>query len=201
MLEKSTVTADQLDFIIVATKRPDTATPAEANRLLPALNANHAFAFNLNVACAGLAYALHVAARQQPSPTVHLRLELGSVLLSRLVAWQARRTAVLFAAGAGGVLVRALRAPVLPVALCSFGALEMVLLAGELPNHAPFADALPQPSPYFKKHGRAVTQFAISVHSRSINRALELPNQPTEAIAWFLLHLPNARIVQSEHKC
>ena len=200
LLEKSTVTADQLDFIIVATMSPDYATPAEANRLQAALNANHAFAFNLNVACAGFEYALHVADRLMTSPTVHQGLVIGSEVLSRLVDWHDRRTAVLFADGAGGVLVSDQGAPVQAVDLKSFGDTEMVLLAGEQANQSPLADAQAQASPYFKMNGRAVYQFAISEVPRSINRALEQANLTTDDIDWFLLHQANARIVQSVNK-
>ena len=118
----------------------------------------------------------------------------------RLVDWHDRRTAVLFADGAGGVLVSDQGAPVQAVDLKSFGDTEMVLLAGEQANQSPLADAQAQASPYFKMNGRAVYQFAISEVPRSINRALEQANLTTDDIDWFLLHQANARIVQSVNK-
>lgn len=201
LLAKAQVAADQLGFIIVATMSPDYATPAEANRLQAALQADHAFAFNINVACAGFEYALHVADRLMTSPTVHQGIVIGSEVLSRLVDWHDRRTAVLFADGAGGVLINDQGFPVQAVDLKSFGDTEMALVAGEQTNHSPFAEApSAKPSPFFKMNGRAVYQFAISEVPRSINRALTQAAVAVDDVDWYLLHQANARIVQSVTK-
>lgn len=91
-------------------------------------------------------------------------------------------------------------APVQAVDLKSFGDTEMVLSAGAQGNQSPFADAVEEPSAYFKMNGRAVYQFAISEVPRSIQRALDQAEMTTDDIDWFLLHQANARIVQSVNK-
>ncbi len=105
LLTQSQVAPAALDFIIVATMSPDHLTPSEANRIQGALKANNAYAFSVNVACAGFVYALHLAANLL-NGTATCGLVIASETLSRLVDWQDRKTAVLFGDGAGGVLVQ-----------------------------------------------------------------------------------------------
>lgn len=193
LLAKSDVSATDLTFIIVATMSPDYATPAEANRLQAAIGATQAFALNVNVACSGFVYALEIAARLLQSG--QHGLVIGSEVLSRLVDWQDRRTAVLFADGAGGVLVTG-DDQILTADLRSFGDSELALTAGQQAPTTQFGPA-PQNQPFFAMDGRAVYQFAIREVPASLNRALTAAQMAPSAIDWYLLHQANARMLTS----
>ncbi|WP_461215817.1 beta-ketoacyl-ACP synthase III [Lacticaseibacillus sp. GG6-2] len=175
LLEASQLPATKIDFIIVATMSPDYLTPSEANRIQAAIEATNAYALSVNVACAGFVYALDLAAHLLQG-TAKYGLVIGSEVLSKLVDWQDRSTAVLFGDGAGGVLLKADEQSLPPADLHSFGDSELVLSAG---------NALGQP--FFKMNGRAVFQFAIREATASIQR---LP--PAD---WVLVHQANARII------
>ncbi len=175
LLDQAHRSAETLDFIIVATMSPDFLTPSEANRIQAALGATNAYALSVNVACAGFVYALDLAAHLLAG-VARSGLVIGSEVLSKLVDWQDRSTAVLFGDGAGGVFVTADEQP-LPLAdLRSFGDSDLVLSAGAA-----------QGRPFFQMNGRAVFQFATREATASIGR---LPRAD-----WVLVHQANARII------
>ena len=62
-------------------------------------------AFDLNAACSGFVYGLVVAHQFIAAGGVDNALVIGSETLSRIVDWDDRTTAVLFADGAGAVVL------------------------------------------------------------------------------------------------
>lgn len=58
MLEKGGISADEIDFIIVATITPDSMMPSTAARVQANIGAKNAFAFDLTAACSGFIFAL-----------------------------------------------------------------------------------------------------------------------------------------------
>ena len=59
-----------------------------------------AFAFDISAACAGFVYALSLA--EKLIRTGSKRLVIGGEVLSKVLDWEDRSTAVLFGDGAGG---------------------------------------------------------------------------------------------------
>jgi len=185
LLANANLDATQLDFIIVATMSPDYATPGEANRIQAAIGASSAFAFNINVACSGFVYAMHLADKLLQNG--HYGIVIGSEVLSRLVDWQDRSTAVLFGDGSGGVLLKGDEAAAPVVDLLSLGDTDLSLKAGG-------------EGKYFAMNGRAVYQFAIREVPNSIQRVLTQAEMVPDQIDWVLLHQANARIIESVAK-
>ena len=177
LLAQAEVAAADIDFIIVATMSPDQQTPSEANLVQAAIAATNAYALSVNVACAGFVYALDLAAHMLQG-SARCGLVIGSEVLSKLVDWQDRSTAVLFGDGAGGVLVTADAQPLPRADLRSFGDTKRALTAGAS-----------QGNPFFQMNGRAVFQFAIREATASISRLPEAD--------WVLIHQANARIVEA----
>ncbi|MHA3065015.1 beta-ketoacyl-ACP synthase III [Lacticaseibacillus saniviri] len=185
LLASANLDATQLDFIIVATMSPDYATPGEANRIQAAIGASSAFAFNINVACSGFVYAMHLADKLLQNG--HYGIVIGSEVLSRLVDWQDRSTAVLFGDGSGGVLLKGDEAAAPVVDLLSLRDTDLSLKAGGEDK-------------YFAMNGRAVYQFAIREVPNSIQRVLTQAEMVPDQIDWVLLHQANARIIESVAK-
>ena len=107
LLEKSKLSAEDLDFIIVATITPDSLMPSTAARVQANIGASRAFAFDLTAACSGFVFALSTAEKFIASGRFQKGLVIGSETLSKAVDWSDRSTAVLFGDGAGGVLLEA----------------------------------------------------------------------------------------------
>ena len=60
-LRKAGVDASEVELVIVATITGDTDTPSTACKVQAQIGADHAVAFDMNAACSGFLYGLHVA--------------------------------------------------------------------------------------------------------------------------------------------
>ncbi|QNP68038.1 ketoacyl-ACP synthase III [Streptomyces roseirectus] len=104
-LEAAGITADQLDYLIVATSTADAPLPPTSSLVQNALGAHRAACFDINIACAGFVYALDIAhglAAQRPGSHV---LVIGADLYSRFLDYTDRGTAVLLGDAAGAAVV------------------------------------------------------------------------------------------------
>ncbi|MEG0268113.1 MAG: beta-ketoacyl-ACP synthase 3, partial [Carnobacterium sp.] len=105
ILGKSDVSADKLDLIIVATMSPDYLSPSTACLVQDYIGASKSMAFDVSAACSGFIYALSVAEKMLSSGKFNYALVLGGEVMSKMIDWSDRSTAVLFGDGAGGVLL------------------------------------------------------------------------------------------------
>lgn len=105
-LERSGLTPDQLDLIIVATSTSPYAMPSTACLVQETLAATNALAFDLNNACAGFAYALDAGVRYLQTGSKNA-LVIGADLGSRLVDPHDRGTVIFFGDGAGAAVLSA----------------------------------------------------------------------------------------------
>jgi 3-oxoacyl-[acyl-carrier-protein] synthase-3 len=94
-----------IDFTILSTTTPDQTVPATSAEVTFALGTSGG-GMDLNAACAGYVYAL-VVARGMIEMGARRVLVIGSDTLSRITDQQDRSTAVLFADGAGAVVLEA----------------------------------------------------------------------------------------------
>jgi 3-oxoacyl-[acyl-carrier-protein] synthase III len=111
-LERAGLEPLALDRIIVATDTPDYLSPATAAVVQAKLGARRAGVFDVNSACAGWVIALDLAARlviTEPDETSIL--VIGAYGMSRFLDEADKKTATLFADGAGAVVVGAGAAP------------------------------------------------------------------------------------------
>jgi 3-oxoacyl-[acyl-carrier-protein] synthase III len=105
-LERASVPADRVDVVVLATTTEDRVCPATAATVQDELGTRGA-AFDLNAACSGFVYALHVAAAMLQTPGIEHALVIGSDRFAAYADPQDRTTAVLFGDGAGAVLLGA----------------------------------------------------------------------------------------------
>ena len=199
LLQKANLKPEQLDFIIVATMSPDYLTPSTAAIVQGKLQAGHALAFDINAACSGFIYALAIADKLLAGP-YQRGLVIGAEVLSKLIDWQERSTAVLFGDGSGGVLVEknSQAEGIVAEDLAAFGELGTKLTAGYQPLCSPYSsDKIATHKKYFEMDGRAVYDFATHEVPNSINRVLTKANWEKEDVQWFLLHQANGRIISA----
>jgi 3-oxoacyl-[acyl-carrier-protein] synthase-3 len=97
---------DDVDLIIVATSTPDFPFPSVAALLQEKLGISGSTgAIDLSAACAGFAYALHVAEGLVASGLHRKVLVFGADTLSKITDYTDRTTCILFGDGAGAMLV------------------------------------------------------------------------------------------------
>ena len=106
-LEAAGLVPMDLDTIILATCTPDHPIPGAAPVIQHKLGAKKAAAFDLNAACSGWLYGLHVADGLVQSGKAKNVLLIGAEFLTRFVDYTDRGTCVLFGDGAGATVLKA----------------------------------------------------------------------------------------------
>ncbi|MGT2826162.1 beta-ketoacyl-ACP synthase III [Streptococcus himalayensis] len=195
LLEKAQITADELDFIIVATMTPDSMMPSTAARVQAAIKARNAFAFDVTAACSGFVFALSTGEKFIASGRYKRGLIIGSETVSKTLDWSDRSTAVLFGDGAGGVLLEASHQQhFLAESQGTDGSRGACLTSGQTSLQSPFSEK-EITEPYLQMDGRAVFDFATRDVSKSIKETIAASGLVPEEIDWFLLHQANVRIL------
>ncbi|MBX9116404.1 ketoacyl-ACP synthase III [Enterococcus casseliflavus] len=190
LLQDAQLSAESLDFILVATITPDFNTPAVACQVQGAIGAVNAFVFDISAACAGFVYALSMAEKLIRTGAKK-GLVIGGEVLSKVLDWNDRSTAVLFGDGAGGLLLEASSEQhLLKESLKADGTRGMSLTSGFRTNENPFSQNAPAYSACMQMIGREIFDFATRDVVASINDLTQ-----DEAIDYFLLHQANSRIL------
>ena len=105
-LERAGISASDLDLIIVSTDTPDYLSPGTSVVVQAKLGAEKAGCYDVNSACAGWVTALDQGARYlMTEPAMKYVLVAGGYGMSRFLDLKDKRTANLFADGAGAVVL------------------------------------------------------------------------------------------------
>lgn len=105
-LDNAGVTAAELDLILVASDTPDYLSPGTASAVQHKLGAHQAGTFDVNCACASWVTALDTGAKAIVADADYRRvLVIGAYAMTRFLDWKDKRTATLFADGAGAVVL------------------------------------------------------------------------------------------------
>jgi 3-oxoacyl-[acyl-carrier-protein] synthase-3 len=106
-LEKAGVAPQEIDLIILSTDTPDYLSPGTSVVVQHKLGAVNAACYDVNSACAGWVTALDQGARYiATEPSYRYVLVAGGYGMSRFINLDDKRTANLFADGAGAALLR-----------------------------------------------------------------------------------------------
>jgi 3-oxoacyl-[acyl-carrier-protein] synthase-3 len=104
-LAEAGVDASELDLVIVATMTQDEVTPNSAPLVAHALGAHRAGAFDIGAACTAFLSGLAVGAAQIETGRAERVLLVGADFITRLVNYDDKATAPLFADGAGAAVL------------------------------------------------------------------------------------------------
>jgi 3-oxoacyl-[acyl-carrier-protein] synthase-3 len=172
-----------IDLLILATTTPDQAVPATASSVQHALGLSCG-AMDLNAACSGFTYAMSVAAGMAGIGAKRI-LVIGAETLSRITDWEDRGTCILFADGAGAVLVDHVDGPgaLLGWDVGSDGSLVHLLYA----DHGG----------YIQMAGKEVFRQAVRVMVSSSQRSLAMAGLTPDDVALVVPHQANTRIIDS----
>ncbi|HEY0406848.1 MAG TPA: ketoacyl-ACP synthase III [Pyrinomonadaceae bacterium] len=107
-LDDARIAATDLDLIILATDTPEYISPATSVVVQHRLGAKNAGTFDLNSACAGFVTALDTASKYVIADSSYTNvLVIGAYAMSKYVDWTEKKTATIFADGAGACVVQA----------------------------------------------------------------------------------------------
>ena len=170
-------------MVVVATCTPDQTMPATAATVQDALGVRGG-AMDVNAVCAGFVYGLVTAAGLLATGTDRVLL-IGADTMSTIVDWDDRATAILFADGAGAIVVEATDGP-------------GDLVAYDVDNDGSARHLLQADlGGYIKMDGREVFRRAVRATVDSAVRTLEQAGVGTDDVALFVPHQANIRIVDA----
>ena len=106
-LNAAGVAAEDLDLIVLATDTPEQLSPATSVVVQHRLGARNAGTFDVNCACAGFVTALDTASKYIISDSSYRNvLVIGAYAISKYVDWKDKKTATIFADGAGALVLQ-----------------------------------------------------------------------------------------------
>jgi 3-oxoacyl-[acyl-carrier-protein] synthase-3 len=107
-LEAAGIAAEELDLVVLATDTPEYISPATSVVVQHRLGAKRAGTFDINSACAGFVTALDTASKYVIADSSYRHvLVVGAYAMSKYLDWKDKKTATIFADGAGAVVLRA----------------------------------------------------------------------------------------------
>lgn len=188
--------AQEIELIVVATSTPDRIFPSTACLIQEKLGIKGCAAFDVNAACAGFSYALSVADQFIRAGTVQKAIVIGTEVMSRIIDWNDRKTCVLFADGAGAVVLGASSEPGIHCTrLHADGEYKNLLFTpGPLP-----LDGKQEPC-YMQMSGNEVFKVAVTKLGQMVLETLEYAGFQPSQIDWLIPHQANLRIIQAVAK-
>jgi 3-oxoacyl-[acyl-carrier-protein] synthase-3 len=197
-LERAGVEAGTLDVIIVATVTPDMAFPSSAAILADELGAGDAAAYDLSAGCTGFMYAVAQGYGMLAGGLGRRALVVGGDVLSRILDWSDRGTAVLFGDGAGAVVLdRVSEGGFLGFELGADGSggPQLYLPAGG--SRAPAtAETVAERKHFVQMNGREVFKFATRVLVSSAQKVLAECGKTVADVDVYVPHQANVRIIE-----
>lgn len=194
-LHKADIDADSIDQIILATTTPDLIFPSTACLLQDRLGIrNNCAAFDVQAVCTGFIYALGIADQFIKSGTHKRILVVGADINSKIIDWKDRGTCVIFADGAGAVILDASDEPgIYSTHLHADGSYSGLL-------NVPAGVSQPGDYPYMVMKGNEVFRFAVNTLGDIVDETLAANNMTKSDIDWLVPHQANIRIIQATAK-
>jgi 3-oxoacyl-[acyl-carrier-protein] synthase-3 len=195
-LDAAGITAADLDMILVGTSSPDGPFPSIACRIQDELNAPGAVAWDLLAACTSFMYGLSTADSFIATERADNVLVIGAEVLSRMLDYSNRGTAVIFGDGAGAAVVRPATegAGFLAWCLGSDGRGYQQVTCG---NKELGAYTAKDPSPIIDMVGPDVFKFAVDIFIRQANEVAAAAGIPMDEIDLWVPHQANFRIIDA----
>jgi 3-oxoacyl-[acyl-carrier-protein] synthase-3 len=191
-LEAAGIAPAAVDFIAFGTTTPDLIFPNCGTLLQQRLGCRGVPAFSLETACAGFMYALSIADKYVRCGEARRALVIGAETLSRITDWRDRSTAVLFADGAGAVVLEPAATPgVLSTHLHSDGEYRDMLYCGSGVSKG-FA-----PKIAISMVGSEVFKVAVTKLGQVVDETLAANGLERTALDWLVPHQANIRIIQA----
>jgi 3-oxoacyl-[acyl-carrier-protein] synthase-3 len=187
-LAASGLSSDEIDLVIVASASLRVPIPGIGPQVAHRLGVTRPGAFDLNAGCAGFCYSLGLATDSIKAGSIRNAIIIGVERLTDVTDLADRATAVIFADGAGAMVIGASDEPGIgPVAWGSDG-----------DQHT--AIAIPEGLPYMSMAGQAVYRWATTRLTETLIEAMEKAGIGPEDVDVFAPHQANLRIVESMAK-
>jgi 3-oxoacyl-[acyl-carrier-protein] synthase-3 len=199
-MEAAGITGADVELLIVGTTTPDLIFPSTACLVQTRLGANGCMAFDVNAACSGFMYALSIADQFIRAGTVKTALVIGAETLTRMLDWSDRATCVLFADGAGAIVLKADdETGIISTHMHADGAYKH-LLWNPVGVSAGFKLEEKNAGVRVLMAGSEVFKVAVKTLDAVVEETLDANGIDRHAIDWLIPHQANLRIIQATAK-
>ncbi|ADU28920.1 ketoacyl-ACP synthase III [Evansella cellulosilytica] len=197
LIERFDQSIEDVDMVIVCTMSPDFQTPSVASLIQAKLGIKNTGAIDLNAACAGFTYGLHVANGLITSGLNKKVLVIGAEALSKITDYEDRSTCVLFGDGGGAVLVEYDEENPSFIAghLGSEGEHGKNLYCTNVANQINGETLISTGN--IIQNGREVYKWAVNTVPRGMASLLSKTTMSLSDVDWFVPHSANLRIIES----
>jgi 3-oxoacyl-[acyl-carrier-protein] synthase-3 len=197
LMERYDKSVEDVDMIIVCTFTPDFNTPSVASLVQAKLGIKNTGAIDLNAACAGFTYGLHVANGLVTSGLNKKILVIGADTLSKLMDYEDRATCILFGDGGGAVLVEydEKQPSFLSSHLYSEGEGGKHLYSTNLSTRINGEDL--NDSGNLVQNGREVYKWAVTTVPKGMQTVVKNAEYQLNDVDWFVPHSANLRMIES----
>lgn len=199
-LDNANLKPADIDGVIVATTTPDRTFPSVAVKVQGELGIPAGLAFDVQAVCTGFVYALATADNFIARGQAKRILVIGAEKMSSIVDWEDRTTCVLFADGAGAVI---LEARVNEDGLGGQGIHSTHLYAQGAQRdllQTSGGVATTGHNGTIEMQGREVFKYAVSYMAEVVEETLKHNNITPDAIDWLVPHQANIRIIEGTAK-
>jgi 3-oxoacyl-[acyl-carrier-protein] synthase-3 len=199
-LEAANLTPADIDGVIVATTTPDRTFPSVAVKVQGELGIPAGLAFDIQAVCTGFVYALATADNFITCGQAKRILVIGAEKMSSIVDWEDRTTCVLFADGAGAVILEASENSqglagqgIHSTHLYADGSKrEMLQTSGGVSSTGNTG--------VIEMQGREVFKYAVKYMAEVVEETLKHNNITPDDIDWLVPHQANIRIIEGTAK-
>jgi 3-oxoacyl-[acyl-carrier-protein] synthase-3 len=188
-----------VDSVIVATTTPERLCPATAPLVAARLGLTGVAAHDVSAVCTGFMYGLATAVGQIAAGIAERVLLIGAEAFSTIINPADRHTAVIFADGAGAVVLRAgdadERGAIGPIVLGSDGELcDLITIPAGGSQQRSTGRPAPPEDHFFQMQGRDVYRHAVERTTEAARSALDRVGWTPADVDRFIPHQANARI-------
>ncbi|MBL4801466.1 MAG: ketoacyl-ACP synthase III [Emcibacter sp.] len=196
-LAAASLSANDIDLIVLATSTPDQTFPSTATRVQAALGMDKGAAFDVQAVCSGFIYALATADNFIKAGQAKHVLVIGAETFSRILDWNDRTTCVLFGDGAGAIVLSAQESSGSPE---DQGILSSHLHSDGRYNEYLYVDggvSSTQSTGYLRMRGKEVFRHAVVNLANVVTEALEFNGLTVEDVDMVIPHQANKRILDA----
>ncbi len=204
LMATSSLKAEEIDAIIVATITPDMAFPSTACLVQNNIGAVNAWGFDLSAACSGFLFALKTGASLIESGSYKKVVVIGADKMSSIVNYKDRNTCIIFGDLASAVLLE-------PTTDTSLGIHDSILrvdgsgkdslhMLGGGSLHPATKETVENDLHYVYQDGKAVFKVAVKGMADISVDILNKNNLTSDDIAYLVPHQANKRIIDATAK-
>jgi 3-oxoacyl-[acyl-carrier-protein] synthase-3 len=190
----------EVDLIICATVTPDMPIPATACYIQEQIGASTGPAFDMSAGCSGFLYALSVAHQFIATGQARNALVIGAELLTKYVDWKDRSTCVIFADGAGAVVLGRGEEPygILASSMHTDGSMaDFIQIPAGGTRHPTTEVTVRERMHYIKMKGNETYKLAVRSLYGVCRDVIEAAGIGVEQVDLFVPHQANLRIINA----